>query len=268
MAANVAVSLARLGGIVRLLGAVGTDAAGEYALASLRSAGVDVSHSVAVSGAETFECISLIARTGEKCLVRLVTDAYLPTPDAVSKQALAGASHVHTTFGSPVLALRALDLARAAKLTRSLDIEVADIPSDVGLLRRALAKTDFLFCNDTTRSALDVVLGKPATMFVDIVITTLGDRGSRLERGDQLLEAPAFASTALDTTGAGDCFAAAFLFASLQQGQDWMDSLIFANAAAALSTQAYGAQGSLPDRQMVSQMVAKRKRQAALSEPT
>lgn len=263
MAANVAAALARLGASVRLLGAVGTDAAGGYAMASLREAGVDVTHTISVAGAETFGCISLIAPTGEKCLIRLVTDAYLPKPDAVTEEALVGGTHLHTTFGSPALALRALEMAKASTLTRSLDLEAADIPSDLGPLRQALAKTDFLFCNETTRAVLDSVLKAPATRFVDVVVTTLGSRGSRLERNGRDIEVPAFAATAVDSTGAGDCFAAAFLFASLQLRKDWADSLVFANAAAALSTRDFGAQSSLPDKQIVDALVASAEWRAA-----
>ena len=256
MAANAAAALARLGADVRLFGTVGTDEAGEFALAALRRAGVDVSPSISVAGAQTFGCISLITPEGEKCLIRLVTDAYLPSPSMLTADLLAGASHLHTTFGSPLLAQRALDLATAAKVTRSLDLELADIPSDPALLRQALTSTDILFCNGASRSVLEAALGAPAIGFVGIVVTTLGSRGSRLETADTIHEAAAFPTAAIDTTGAGDCFAAAFLFAFLQQDKSVVDSLTFANAAAALSTRGYGAQSSLPDCQAVDLLIA------------
>jgi ribokinase len=266
MAANAAAALARLGAVVRLFGAVGADEAGEFALASLRRAGVDVSPTILVEGAATFGCISLITPEGEKSLVRLVTDAYLPSPAALTADLLTGVTHVHTTFGSPDLALRALGLATAAKVTRSLDLELADISSDSAVLNRVLTKTDILFCNEASRAALDAALGAPATTFGAIVVTTLGDSGSRLETADAVHEAVGFPVAALDTTGAGDCFAAAFLFASLQQVRSWNDSLIFANAAAALSTLGYGAQSSLPDSHAVDVLIAERPRPASLKQ--
>jgi ribokinase len=54
----------------------------------------------------------------------------------------------------------------------------------------------------------------------------------------------------VDTTGAGDCFTAAFALRQLE-GAGLVESLRFANAAAALSTLALGARGSLPSRDEV-----------------
>lgn len=266
MAANAATALARLGADVRLFGTVGTDEAGEFALAELRRRGVDVSPSISVAGAETFGCISLITPEGEKSLIRLLTDAYLPSPSMLTAELLAGVTHLHTTFGSPMLALRVLEFGIAGKVTRSLDLELADIPSDHALLRQALTGTDILFCNEACRSVLDAALGAPAIRFVGIVVTTLGSRGGRLETADMMHEAAAFPTAAVDTTGAGDCFAAAFLFAFLQQHKSAADSLVFANAAAALSTRGYGAQSSLPDCQAVDLLIAQNQQQGLLKQ--
>ncbi len=265
MAANVAAALARLGGAVRLFGAIGADDAGAFAIAELRRAGVDVSRVVSLEGATTFSCISLITRAGEKSLVRLVTDAYLPPLRMLSPDVLTGISHVHMTFGSPALALHALNLAEAAGATRSLDLERADIPPDAAILRQALAKTDILFCNRETRSVLDATLGKPVATLAGIVVTTLGPQGSRLETAEGRDEAAGFPVAAVDTTGAGDSFAAGFLFAFLQQGSGRLDSLVFANAAAALSTLGYGAQSTLPGRAAVEAFLVREPRSATLS---
>lgn len=264
MAANAAAALARLGAEVRLFGTVGTDEAGDFALASLRRAGVDVSSIVSVPGAATFGCISLITPEGQKSLVRLVTDTYLPPPAMLTADLLAGVSHVHTTFGDPALALRALDLAAAADVTRSVDLELADIPSDASLLRNVMANTDILFCNEASRSALDAALDTPATAFGKAIVTTLGSCGSRLERHELTHEVPGFRVAAVDTTGAGDCFSAAFLFAAFEQRRSLTDSLTFANAAAALSTLGYGAQSSLPDSKTVDVLIAQHPQPASL----
>jgi len=49
----------------------------------------------------------------------------------------------------------------------------------------------------------------------------------------------------VDATGAGDCFAGNLL-ARLAQGQDLLGASRYANAAAALSVQQYGAVAALP----------------------
>jgi 2-dehydro-3-deoxygluconokinase len=55
---------------------------------------------------------------------------------------------------------------------------------------------------------------------------------------------------ALDATGAGDCFAGNLL-AQLAAGQDLIEATRYANAAAAVSVQGYGAVAPLPRAQQV-----------------
>ena len=79
-----------------------------------------------------------------------------------------------------------------------------------------------------------------------VIVTTLGEAGARVETTTQTAEAPGFKVDAVDTTGAGDCFAAACLHARLAQRLPWPAALRFANRAASLSTLGVGAQGALP----------------------
>jgi ribokinase len=64
------------------------------------------------------------------------------------------------------------------------------------------------------------------------------------------VHAPAFAVTAVDTTGAGDAFNGA-LAVALVERQPLPAALRFANAAAALACTVRGAQPSLPLRERV-----------------
>ncbi|HEY6521051.1 MAG TPA: carbohydrate kinase family protein, partial [Roseiarcus sp.] len=68
MAGNVAAALARLGSRVRVLGRVGDDADGAFAVESLEKAGVDTSYVARLNGVATFSCISLLTPDGEKSL--------------------------------------------------------------------------------------------------------------------------------------------------------------------------------------------------------
>ena len=74
---------------------------------------------------------------------------------------------------------------------------------------------------------------------------TLGNRGSMLLEGERLHHAAAFELTAVDTTGAGDVFRGAFIYAWLR-GDDPASILRFANAAAAISCTRPGALGGVP----------------------
>jgi ribokinase len=78
----------------------------------------------------------------------------------------------------------------------------------------------------------------------------MGRLGCVLATGDHCHVAAGFAVRAVDTTGAGDVFNGAFATA-LMEGRPALDSAIFANAAAALSTTRRGAQSSIPSRDEV-----------------
>ena len=93
MAGNVAVALARLSARVRILGRVGDDAEGDFAVSGLARGGVDTSFVSRLAGATTFSCISLLTPDGEKALVKLMTTAYRPEAVDVTEAVLAGVSH-------------------------------------------------------------------------------------------------------------------------------------------------------------------------------
>jgi sugar/nucleoside kinase (ribokinase family) len=254
MAANVAVGIARLGGCATLIGRVGDDEVGDFVLARIAAEGVDVAAVARSAGSQTFRCLVLLTPDGEKGLIRLPTRAYLPAPAEIGATALSGAAHVHLTFGNPVLAEHVLRLARAAGIATSIDIELADLPADHTALAKVLEQVDLLFVNRRSREALPVHLtsgGAPTA-----VVTTLGAAGSRFEAPGERIEAPGFAVNVRDTTGAGDAFAAAFLVARSRSGMTNAAALEFANAAAALSTQAVGAQTALPRMAEVDALLA------------
>lgn len=247
MAGNVAVALARLGGAVRILGRVGDDDEAAFALDGLARAGVDVACVVRLQGVRTFSCIGLITPDGEKSLVKLMTPAYRPSAGEMTAEVCGGVTHVHlTSLGDPALCRRVLDVAQACGATTSVDVERADCPADPAELGAAITGFDLVFCNVEARAFLDEQLDEQLTALSPTIVTTLGAAGARVEDGAECFEVAGFPADVLDTTGAGDCFAAACLHARLVQRLVWPEALRFANRAAALSTQGYGAQAALP----------------------
>lgn len=247
MAGNVAVALARLGAAVRVLGRVGDDDEAAFALDGLAEAGVDTGSVVRLQGVRTFSCIGLVTPEGEKSLVKLMTPAYRPSAAEMTAEVCAGVTHVHlTSVGDSALCRAVIAIARAVGATSSVDVERADCPSDPAEIAAAITGFDLLFCNAEARAVLDERLDDQLTALVPTVLTTLGAAGARVEDGADIAEAIGFPAEVRDTTGAGDCFAAACLHARLVQRLSWREALRFANRAAALSTQGYGAQAALP----------------------
>jgi sugar/nucleoside kinase (ribokinase family) len=76
------------------------------------------------------------------------------------------------------------------------------------------------------------------------VVVKLGAKGCAVFSRSEELRVPAFEIDVLDTTGAGDCFAGAYL-AALQRGCPDKDAARIANAAGALSVRRVGAVGGL-----------------------
>jgi len=80
---------------------------------------------------------------------------------------------------------------------------------------------------------------------VKVAIITLGEFGAVLvtKDGNKLFKTPHV--TAVDTTGAGDCFSGA-LMAGIAQGKPMEEAIVFANHAAALSVTKFGVIESIP----------------------
>lgn len=262
MAANCAVAVARLGLRSRLIAAVGSDAAGAFAVTEIARAGVDVGHLARRAGVDTFMCVVLLSPSGEKSLIRLETEAYLPRPQDLDPRAFEGVRHMHITFGDPDLSFAALALARARGISASLDLEPPDIARNPGLLPEILPLIDTLFLNHEAYGAAARALGRPLVPAMlrpgAEIIVTLGKDGCRRIAAEGTIEMPGFPVIPVDTTGAGDCFAAAYLVAAFL-GKAPRERLEFANAAAALATLDRGAQTAMPRRERVESFIAERR---------
>lgn len=246
MAANVAVGLSRLGAKASLVAAIGDDDHGAMAERTLIREGVDIRFLVRRVGEATFMCLVLLTQDGEKSLIRMETDAYLPAPQEIPDEAFANAEHVHLTLGSEPLTRHCIARAKAAGATVSLDVEKADIPDDLTNFVKLLPKVDWLFLNGRSRSHLERTLGAGVFDAVSCVITTNGATGCRLIGNGVQISVAGHAVEVCDSTGAGDSFVAAFLHSLLVEHRAEAEALHRANAAAALVVQKFGAQTGLP----------------------
>jgi ribokinase len=261
MSANSAVAFARLGRPARLVAAIGDDAGGREALAKVAAEGVDVSHVVRRNGVNSFTCVVLLSPSGEKSLIRLETDAYMPRIDDITAEVFDGIRHVHVTYGDAALTEHVLTQAHERGLTTSLDLEPPDIGRAPEYLSTVLRLVDTLFVNREAWLSAAEVLG--ATLYRGMlkqpgeIILTMGADGCRHIGPAGETTMPGVPLHSIDTTGAGDCFAAAYITRKLE-GAKLQDRLRFANAAAALATLAYGAQTAMPSRSAVDDLLMSR----------
>jgi sugar/nucleoside kinase (ribokinase family) len=238
----------RLGLSGRLLGAVGDDADAELALAPLRAAGIDVAGVRRTAGARTRSALVLVdTRDGERTVLGHRDPRLALRADDLSRAAIADARALLLDAEDPDAARWAAGVAREAGVASVLDAERADRD------RLALAMSvDFpivseSFCADLSEADSDrAVLGRLVGAGARMAVVTRGARGAlaALASGE-VIERPAVAVEAVDTTGAGDVFRGAFVWALLR-GASAERVLALAATAAALACRGEGAQGALP----------------------
>jgi ribokinase len=227
---NQAVGAARLGAEVALLTAVGQDLFGDQAYDLWEREGVDAS-SVLRATEPTMTAAILVEASGDNRIVIVPGALSTLTPahvDAFQPQ-IAAADVLLVQLEIPVeTALHAVDVGRAAGVRTVLN----PAPAPPTPIR---PHADYLTPNETEAAAVEGAAGT--------LVVTLGDRGARI--GDELV--PAYPASAVDTTGAGDAFCAAFAVA-LAEGASDLDAVRWGCAAGAHMVEHPGVIPGLPTR--------------------
>lgn len=261
--ANQAVAAARLGAQVRLLGAVGHDAAGDVMLDFLTGAGVDVAGVRRGADAPTGQAFITVDETARNMIVVAAGANALYGADAARAADLAGAGVILTQFEATLAAIETI-------FTRPEAVGALKILNTAPALAEGahlLALADMLILNETelaSFASLDVEPADPEAAIAaarslarpgQTVLATLGAAGAVAVRGDEVFAVAGLRQRAVDTTGAGDCFCGA-LAAGLDRGLALRAAMAFANAAAAVSVTRAGAAASMPTAAEVEALLA------------
>lgn len=150
-----------------------------------------------------------------------------------------GAGHVHLSSTKPEYSEWVFSTAKKKGLTTSYDPGAAVASKGLPYIRALLPLVDVLLVNSREYSLLG---GEElARVFDGILVVKEGAKGSSIPKLG--VSVPAFEVKAVDTTGAGDAFNAAFLLC-WKLGLDYEACLTAANAAGALKAERMGAQSS------------------------
>jgi sugar/nucleoside kinase (ribokinase family) len=252
-AANTARWLAHDHQVVTLIAAVGVDDFGALVEASLTADGV-LPALQRIPGTGTGACIVLVDAAGERTMLP-DSGANSALQDSLIVQALFQSDgHFHLS-GYTLLnpntreaGLRTLARAQAAGMTTSLDpASAAPLARDPTALDAALSLVDLLLANEAEAAVLtrlsDPTQGLAALAArVATVVIKRGPLGAIAQRGLETASVEAVPAAVIDTTGAGDAFAAGFLV-------PWTSGLPLARAlalAAASASRAISRVGAGP----------------------
>jgi sugar/nucleoside kinase (ribokinase family) len=265
--ANCAFGLERWGAEAPLVGCVGQDIFGDYALETLRAHRVDVCSVQRSSAAMTGIFYINVTPDGERTFFGgRGANASLRVPRrafALSTGAAAAhiAGHSFLDRGPENAARHLIKAIHAREGWVSLDVGMEPskaIPQKILQMARSV---DILLVSLDEAAALTGTRD-PFRAFAKLrkaaareVVLKVGRRGCLVSEDGHPVLVPSFSVRAVDSTGAGDAFVAAFLQARLR-GWPVIEGAIAANAAGALATTAVGAGQNLPGQREVAALLS------------
>ena len=258
--ANQAVAAARAGAAVSMLGAVGTDPAGDDLLRGMAADGVDTSHVARVDAAATGTALIAVDDAGTNSIAVAEGANFEIDPEAV-------ASAVATIQPVAVIGQREVpdEATLAAFRAAPPGLRVLNVSPVDGVGTIDLSPVDIAVVNEIEAAQLAGASSdddEPAALAEAVArrthrgcVVTLGGAGLVAHVDGQTHVQPAFSTTVVDTTGAGDAFCGVFT-ASLAFGHPVETALRWGQAAGALAAATPGAQPSMPRAEHIRRLAA------------
>lgn len=232
-AGNTMACFASLGGKGAYIGKVANDKFGDVFAHDTRAIGVHFESPPLVGGKPTAQCIILVTPDAHRTMNTYLGASTQINEDDVKEDLIANSQVTYLEgylFDEPkakAAFLKAADLVK--KHNRQLSLTLSD-PFCVVRYRdefKSLVENhvDILFANEVELKELTQISDtdqaiKSIRGVCDIIAVTLGDKGSAIITPDKTIRvAPIMPKQLVDTTGAGDAYAAGFLF-GLTEGKD------------------------------------------------
>ncbi len=227
-AANTVFAMARLGAEAAMIGKIRRDEAGEFYQQTFRELGGDTSRFKFTDETPTARCLSLVTPDSQRTMRTDLGAAALLEPGEIEKQDFESYQHAHLEgylfFNSPELFEKALHCARSAGCTVSVDLGSFEVVKAMGQDATRLLRdyVDFVFANEEEAEQFcgDGDPQNALRRFAEVcdnVAVKLGAEGSLLSCGGRQCRVDAqTVDNVLDTTGAGDLWAAGFLYGYLR----------------------------------------------------
>ena len=257
--ANQAVAAVRLGAKVSMVGRIGDDGFGRTLIDGLNAEGIDTSFVKVTPNCSSGLAVIGVEDSGQNCITVIPGANGFVTPDDViaAEELFPSAEVLLLQFEIPLPAVQ-----KAVELAHHYGVKIILDPApSVRFAPADLLQVDVICPNETEAESLSgqVVDSVETAMSAvqqigsrgpQISLITLGSEGVVVFDGKTSEHVPPFSVDAVDTTAAGDAFAAAFGIALAEQ-MSVSEATRFAAAAGALATIQHGAQPAMPTRDAI-----------------
>lgn len=248
--------IARLGHPVGFVSKTGDDDFGRFCRDELRNAGISTDRllrSLRPTGATI-----VLSASGDRALVTHLGAIADLGYDDLPANLFDDFRHLHLTSYFLQERLRPdfprlIRDAKAAGLTVSFDPNSDPSQGWSPEIWDVIRSVDIVFINEQEAQALTGTSKTPEAISIltertACTVVKQGREGATAVRGAEKIHLEAFSVNAVDTTGAGDSFAAGFVHGMLTK-RPLRDCLLLANAAGALSATGIGGTAAQPDRE-------------------
>lgn len=212
-------AIALLGGQSGFIGKVGDDNLGQFYEEALLKAGV-ASYLIKTEG-PSGACTVFISPDGERTMGTFLGPAPTISPDEITEDALRGYDCIHIEgylIVNEELVRETMKKAKRLGLKVALDLANYNIVNAYkGLLEEVIPQyVDILFANASEAEAFTGLPAQEAVKALEkqvhVALVTLGKEGSLIGSDGKFYQVDAEGGKPVDTTGAGDNFAAGFLY--------------------------------------------------------
>lgn len=218
-AANAIHGLANLGIETAFIGKIGNDSFGSRFEQDMRSSGIEP---IMLRGkAQSGRALALVSPDSERTFATYLGAAVEMVPTDITPDMFRGYGYFHIEgylVQNHALVRRAVEIAHEQGLTISLDLASFNVVEDnLDFLTEIVERyVNIVFANEEEAKAFtgkspETSLDVLAEM-TDIAVVKLGAKGSLVKRGSEFAKVGIIDASCVDTTGAGDLYAAGFLF--------------------------------------------------------
>ena len=252
-AANTMVVVSQLGGSAFYSCKVAADSVGDFFMQDLQAIGVDTNLGEVREQGATGQCISMVTPDAERTMTTCLGITQTLSTNEINPRALAASTLLYIE-GYLVSSPSGFQAALAAQdIAIKNNVQVALTLSDPLMVKNFKSQyeqffdkgVDLLFCNleearlVTGSDELTACIRQLREICHRFAIT-LGKDGATVFDGNLVSRVPGIPTTAVDTTGAGDIFAGAFMH-TICRGKPWQEAATLANRAASALVSRFGA---------------------------